>query len=81
MAIDILTLLRTGNVVDIPKPTFSEFIVAAAEYFKENDLTIFESYYQALITIRPDISSHIVDILDTSTINLPQLLAIAYKRW
>lgn len=84
MRIDVAHLIRTGNVVRIPTPTFSEFVVAAAEYFRENDDRLGQSYFNTLSVLRPDIAEEIrgteKDAFYDNDI-LPAMLAYAYKRW
>lgn len=84
MSIDIVELIRTGNVVRKPELKFSEFIVSAAEYFRENDLRLGQSYFNTLAVVRPDISERIRGThLDAFYDNdrLPAMLAEVYRRW
>ena len=81
---DIATLLRTGNLVEIPKVTYSEFIVAAAEFFRETNQRLGQAYFNTLVVLRPDISEAIRGTdLDAFHDNnkLPAMLAYAYKKW
>ena len=82
--IDIAHLIRTGNVVRKPEPTFAEFVVAATEYHKENDSKIFLSYFDALRVIRPDIIREMISDKSLKlgeNESLTEMLAFAYKRW
>lgn len=82
--IDIATLIRTGNVVRIPKATFHEYIIVAADYFRENDERMGQSYFNALTVIRPDLAEQIrgtdIDAFHDNDL-LPAMLAFVYKRW
>ena len=82
--IDIATLIRTGNIVRIPKLTFSEYVVAATQYHNENDERLGQSYFNALSVVRPDLSEQIRGTENDAFYNndlLPKMLAFCYKRW
>ena len=82
--IDIATLIRTGNVVRIPKATFAEYIVAAAQYFRDNDERMGQSYFNALSVIRPDLAELIrgtdCDAFYDNDL-LPAMLHKVHIRW
>lgn len=83
--IDIAYLLKTGNVKRIPELTYSEYIVASAELFRESDsLRMGQAYFIVLSIVREDISERIrgthLDAFHDNNL-LPAMLAEAYKRW
>lgn len=83
--IDIATLIRTGNIVRIPTPTFHEYIVASAEFFREMDaLRMGQAYSITLKVLRPDIAEVIKGTESDAFYDndkLPAMLAIVYKKW
>ena len=82
--IDVAHLIRTGEIKKIPKATFSDYIIAAAEYFQENDHSIGKSYWLTLRVIRPDIAEKIVGT-DCNAYQdndlLPAMLREVYRLW
>ncbi len=82
--IDVATLIRTGNIVRIPAVSYSEYVVAAAEYFRENDERMGQAYFNTLCVVRPDLSEEIrgtdIDAFHDNDL-LPKMLAYCYRKW
>lgn len=81
---DLLYLLRTGNVRKETVLKYSDYIVVAAEAFKENDERLGQTYFNVLVELRPEIAEEIRGTdLDAFFDNdkLPAMLNYVYKRW
>ncbi len=83
--IDIPHLIRTGEIKDIPKVTYSEYVVAAAKYYQENsEERMGQAYFNVLCVIRPDISEKIRGTNKSAFYNnkkLAEMLDEVYKQW
>ena len=82
--IDLVELLRTGNIVRQKEVSFHEYIIVAAELFRENDFRMGQTYFNVLLEMRPDIANHIRGTDKDAFYDndkLPTMLAEVYKRW
>jgi hypothetical protein len=83
--IDVAHLLKTGEIVRKPDVSFSEYVVASAEYFRcEDDVRIGQAYFNTLSVIRPELAEQIrgtdFDAFHDNNL-LPKMLNYAYRHW